>query len=85
MWKTFTATIRRPEPERGDPGQIEEGRYRTRADGTLEVEDATGKRIDAIKLAPDADPLVAARRLVRDKRGGGDFHAPVRYPRRGIV
>jgi hypothetical protein len=85
-WLPFRATVRRPDPDKDDPGQIEEGKYRLHADGLLEVEDATGRPMGSSRIGPNDDPLVAARKSLRERHGKHlAFGDRIRYPVRGIV
>jgi hypothetical protein len=85
-WIPFRVTVRRPDPDAKDPGQVEEGRYRLHADGLLEVEDANGRSMGSSRIGPSDDPLVAARNRLRQKHGKHlAFNDPINYSRRGFV
>jgi hypothetical protein len=60
-WHYLRAQLKRPDPDRDDPGQIAEGRYAI-VDGRVCVEDARG-RMFTERLGPDDDPAAVARRL----------------------
>ena len=85
-WIPFRVTVRRPDPDKNDPGQVAEGRYCRHADGLLEVEDANGRPVGSSRIGPGDDALVAARRRLRERQGKHlAFHDPINYGRRGFV
>jgi hypothetical protein len=86
-WVRFYVTVKRPDPDKDFPGQIEEGRYRHLVnEDLLEVEDATGRHLGKYPIALGDDPLVIARRVLKEKRSRHlNFHDRIRYPARGIV
>ena len=85
-WIPFRVTVRRPDPDKDDPGQIEEGRYCLHADGLLEVEDANGRPMGSGSIGPHDDALAAARNRLRQRHGKHlTFGDPIHYPRRGVV
>jgi hypothetical protein len=85
-WISFRVTVRRPDPDANDFGQVEEGKYRFHPDGLVEVEDANGRPMGSCRIGPNDDPLVAARKSLRERHGKHlAFGDRIRYPARGIV
>jgi hypothetical protein len=66
------------------PGAIREGSYSLNG-STLRVFNETGRLIDTVTVAPDADPTARAKRILREKNEGSGFWAPINYPKQGIV
>jgi hypothetical protein len=85
-WVRFYVTVKRPDPDKDFHGQIEEGAYCIDDDNLIEVEDATGRTLGKYPIAPGDDPLVLARRTLKEKHGRHlNFYDRIRYPARGIV
>jgi hypothetical protein len=66
------------------PGAIAEGNWEL-ADDKVVVTDLEGRPIGSEKLKPGDDPVVVARRILRQGRSRKDFYREIRYPARGIV
>jgi len=83
-WRRVWATVRRPNPERNDPGEIREGWYRTE-DQLLHVQDDRGNSLRRDRLQPGDNIDAAARKILRETHDHhGAFYAPINYPRRTV-
>jgi hypothetical protein len=81
-WRHIRAQVRRPDPEKNDPGEIKEGRCRLEGD-LLHVEDLEGRRLSLQPLLPGDDIEAAARKVLREKHNRhGAFYDPIRYSTR---
>jgi len=69
------------QPTQANPGgSIMEGWFMVR-DGVLHVEDMHGRLLARQALQPGENAEAIAKRILRDKSGGGnDFYRPLRYP-----
>jgi hypothetical protein len=80
---SIRCTVRPPDPEKDDPGQIIEGSH-SLSGNVLRVYDDEGRLLGTDKLQPGDDAAHAARRLLKERHGRhGSFHGPIRY--RGYV
>ena len=81
--RRIVATIS-PRDER-DPGIIFEGSYKVQF-GQVYVYSADGKSLGSLPVAAGDDVELIARRLLRDKLGGGssDFYGAIAYPKLSI-
>jgi hypothetical protein len=61
-------TVRRPDPDKGDPGQIIEASY-TVTGSLLRVYDDGERELGTATLQPGDDAEAAARRVLREKHG----------------
>jgi hypothetical protein len=62
-----------PDPERNDPGTVEEGSYSVTSGGIVLVEDAEGRLIGSEVLRPGDDAKSVARAILRSKTAPNDF------------
>jgi hypothetical protein len=77
------AQVRRPDPEKDDPGEIKEGQYRVEGN-LLRVQDMQGRSLGTATLRPGDDIEAAARKILREAHGRhGSFYDPIPY--RGSV
>ncbi|PWT79338.1 MAG: hypothetical protein C5B58_13655 [Acidobacteria bacterium] len=65
---SIRCTVRLPDPEKDDPGQIIEGSY-SLSDGVLRIFDDTGRLLGTDTLQPGDDAVHAARKILKEKRG----------------
>jgi hypothetical protein len=71
--------VRRPDPDKGDPGQIIEASY-TVTDNLLRVYDEGERPRGAATLRPEGDLEAAARQVIREKHGKHlRFYDPISY------
>ena len=76
-WRRVWVTVRRPNPERNDPGEIREGWYRTE-DQLLHVRDDRGNSLRRERLQPGDNIDAAARKILRETHDHhGAFYAPI--------
>jgi hypothetical protein len=69
------------QPTENNPGgTIAEG-YERHADTKVRVYDVRGQLLGGADLKPGDDVDTAAKRLLREKHGGGRFYHPINYPR----
>jgi hypothetical protein len=66
-------------PTEDSPGEIVEGSYTLAADGGIRVYDVDGNLLGTEHLAPDADAVAAARRVLRAKKAPAQFWNPIDY------
>jgi hypothetical protein len=78
----FWATLKSPTDS--DPGQIVEGSYRI-AGNTVTVIDTSRRQVSVQTLKPGQDPLIVARRLLREANKPADFYRSLRYPDLGLA
>jgi hypothetical protein len=72
-------TVRRPDPDKNDPGQIIEASY-TITGNLLSVEDSEGRRLGTTTVRPGDDLDAAARAVIREKHGKHTaFYDPIGY------
>ena len=72
-------TIRPPDPDKDDPGQIIEGAYSVTGNA-LRVYDDGGRVIGLERLQPGDDAAAAARKILREKHGKHSaFYDPIKY------
>src|SRR5262245_59408948 len=64
-WEYFFVTVQ--DPTEDDPGAIEEAQFAVAGDEEL-IADLDGRTMGARRLGPDDDPLVIAKRLLRERR-----------------
>jgi hypothetical protein len=75
---SIRCTVRPPNAETGDPGQIIEATYSV-MDGILRAFDDEGRLLGTDKLQPGDDAAHAARKILKEKHGKhGAFHDPIR-------
>jgi len=81
--KRIVATIS-PRDER-DLGVVFEGSYKIQF-GQVHVYGVDGKSLGALPIGPDDNAELVARRLLREKLGGGaaDFYGRIPYPKLSI-
>jgi len=83
-WRRIWVTVRRPNPERNDHGEIREGWYRTEGD-LVHVQDERNNTLRRERLQPGDNIEAAARKALRDTHNHhGAFYAPINYPRRTV-
>jgi hypothetical protein len=76
-WHPVWVQVRAADPERGDPGEITEGRFAV-WERMVRVEDMHGRALGSQALRPGDDPLSIARQLLLEKRGS-TFWGPIDY------
>jgi hypothetical protein len=74
--------IERPS-ERNPGGSVIEGWFRV-IGGLVYVEDMEGRTFGSAAILPGDDVLAIARKLLREKKLGGDFYAPIDYRHRVV-
>jgi hypothetical protein len=75
------AQVRRPDPEKNDPGEIGEGVF-TVEGNRLHVEDLQGRELGTQLLRPGDDIEAAARKILRESHGRhSSFYDPIPYGR----
>src|SRR5262249_22452808 len=81
--KRIIATI--PPRDERDLGVVFEGSYKIQF-GQVHVYSADGKSLGALPIRPDDNAELVARRLLREKLGGGaaDFYGRIPYPKLSI-
>jgi hypothetical protein len=80
-WRYVRATVRRPDPEKDDPGQIKEGWHRLEGD-LLRVEDNQGRSLGTATIREGDDVVAAARKILRESHGRhGAFYDVIKYPK----
>ena len=78
---SIRCTVRLPDPEKDDPGQIIDGAY-SLSGNVLRVYDETGRLLGTDTLRPGDDVMHAARKILREKHGRhGAFYDPIPYGR----
>lgn len=79
--KRVRMQVRRPDPERDDPGEVIEGYYDV-SDGLVYVwNEKDAEPIGREPIHPGDDPTVIARRILREKSGKHlSFYQPLKYP-----
>jgi hypothetical protein len=78
----ITVQIRAPD-EREPAGVIARGSYR-HTDTKVRVYDERGDLLGGADLRPGDNVEAAAKKLLREKHGGGRFYHPINYPRRSL-
>ena len=63
-WDHICVTVQ--DPTENDPGEIAEAQYAVAGDEVL-IADLDGRTMGARRLGPDDDPVVVARRLLRER------------------
>jgi hypothetical protein len=80
---SIRCTVRPPDPEKDNPGQIIEGSH-SLSGNVLRVYDDEGRLLGTDKLQPGGDAAHAARRVLKEKLGKHlSFYDPIH--RRGHV
>ena len=69
---SIRCTVRLPDPEKGDPGQIIEGSY-SLSDSVLRVYDETGRLLGTDTLRPGDDAGHAARKILKESGAKADI------------
>jgi hypothetical protein len=79
---SIRCTVRPPDEDKNDPGQIIQGAY-SLSGSVLRVYDADDRLIGTDKLKPGDDAVHAARKVLKEKHGRhGSFHDPISYAKR---
>jgi hypothetical protein len=82
---SIRCTVRLPDPEKDDPGQIIEGSY-SLSGNVLRVYDETGRLLGTDTLKPGDNAEIPARKLLREKFGKHQaFNQPIHYPPRAMT
>jgi hypothetical protein len=75
---SIRCTVRPPNPETNDPGQLIEGAY-SLSETTLRVYDNEARLLTTDRLQPGDDAAHAARRILKERHGKHSaFHDPIR-------
>jgi hypothetical protein len=78
---SIRCTVRLPDPEKDDPGQIIEGSY-SLSGNVLRVYDDTGRLLGTDTLRPGDDVMHAARKILKESTGSmALFYDPIPYRR----
>ena len=77
MRHSIRCTVRLPDPDKDDPGQIIEGSY-SLSGNVLRVYDETDRLLGTDTLRPGDDAVHAARKILKEKRGKHlSFYDPI--------